>query len=303
MNDLVTPFLAVFLSEALGQEQEGWRPDSLSEEQLLEVEADSYWCLCRLLEGIQDHYTDAQPGIQKAVFRIKEVVRCAAPGAAAAAARFAWRGRALRRRSRCRPRPPLSTSSPASPARLARPRRANDARMAEHLEEQGLDFLQFSFRWVNCLLIREVPFQLAVRMWDTYLAEGPKFPEFLVGGGAGGWAPGAWALAAGGWRLVQAAGRRQRGRAPASRAAGQGAAGACAAGPPAARRWAPQWSRQRGSCLTARPLPQVYACAAFLLVWKDSVLTLEFQDLVLFLQKLPTQVGAAAGAEAEGAAG
>jgi hypothetical protein len=77
MNDLVTPFLAVFLSEYLGQEQESWRPEGLSEEQLLEVEADSYWCLCRLLEGIQDHYTDAQPGIQKAVFRIKEVVRCA----------------------------------------------------------------------------------------------------------------------------------------------------------------------------------------------------------------------------------
>ena len=41
-----------------------------------------------------------------------------------------------------------------------------------HLEKEGLQFIQFAFRWVNCLLLREVPFALAVRLWDTYLAEG-----------------------------------------------------------------------------------------------------------------------------------
>jgi TBC1 domain family member 2 len=35
-------------------------------------------------------------------------------------------------------------------------------------------------RWVNCLLIREVPFPLAMRLWDTYLAEGPRMKEFLI---------------------------------------------------------------------------------------------------------------------------
>lgn len=49
--------------------------------------------------------------------------------------------------------------------------------MAAHLEKEGLQFIQFAFRWVNCLLLREVPFSLAVRLWDTYLAEG------CVGGG------------------------------------------------------------------------------------------------------------------------
>ena len=39
------------------------------------AEADSYWCLCKLLDGIQDHYTYAQPGIQRTVFRLKELVR------------------------------------------------------------------------------------------------------------------------------------------------------------------------------------------------------------------------------------
>jgi Rab-GTPase-TBC domain len=49
-----------------------------SEFQLLhgQVEADSYWCLCKLLDGIQDHYTYAQPGIQRTVFHLKELVRC-----------------------------------------------------------------------------------------------------------------------------------------------------------------------------------------------------------------------------------
>ena len=45
------------------------------------AEADAYWCLCKLLEGIQDHYTHAQPGIQRTVFRLEELVRCA-PGLA-----------------------------------------------------------------------------------------------------------------------------------------------------------------------------------------------------------------------------
>lgn len=44
--------------------------------------------------------------------------------------------------------------------------------MAEHLDKEGLEFIQFSFRWVNCLLLRELPFVLGVRLWDTYLAEG-----------------------------------------------------------------------------------------------------------------------------------
>jgi len=48
------------------------------------------------------------------------------------------------------------------------------------MEREGIDFLQFAFRWVNCLLIREVPFDAALRLWDTYLAEGPGFADFLV---------------------------------------------------------------------------------------------------------------------------
>ena len=55
-----------------------------------------------------------------------------------------------------------------------------DEPMCQHMEAEGLEFLQFSFRWVNCLLLREIPFHLGLRLWDTYLAEGPRMKEFLI---------------------------------------------------------------------------------------------------------------------------
>ena len=39
---------------------------------------------------------------------------------------------------------------------------------------------QLARRWVNCLLIREIPFTLAIRLWDTYLAEGARMRDFLT---------------------------------------------------------------------------------------------------------------------------
>jgi TBC1 domain family member 2 len=87
------------------------------------VEADCFWCLGKLLDLIQDHYTYAQPGIQRKVFRVKELCR-----------------------------------------RIDQP-------LARHLEEQGVEFLQFAFRWVNCLLVRELPFAQVIRLWDTYIGE------------------------------------------------------------------------------------------------------------------------------------
>ncbi|KAL5990874.1 hypothetical protein ACLOJK_011779 [Asimina triloba] len=132
INDLVTPFLIVFLSEHLEGDMENWSLEDLSPLTISNVEADCYWCLSKLLDGMQDHYTFAQPGIQRLVFKLKELVR-----------------------------------------RIDEP-------VSRHMEEQGLEFLQFAFRWFNCLLIREIPFHLVTRLWDTYLAEGDALPEFLV---------------------------------------------------------------------------------------------------------------------------
>nr|GEU42166.1 hypothetical protein [Tanacetum cinerariifolium] len=163
INDLATPFLVVFLSEHLEGSIDSWSIADLAPEKISDVEADCYWCLSKLLDGMQDHYTFAQPGIQRLVFKLKELVR-----------------------------------------RIDEP-------VAKHMDEHGLEFLQFAFRWFNCLLIREIPFHLVTRLWDTYLAEGDALPDFLV-----------------------------------------------------------------------------YIFASFLLTWSDKLLKLDFQEMVMFLQHLPT---------------
>jgi hypothetical protein len=47
----------------------------LPDEVLAAIEADSFWCLSKLLDGIQDNYTFAQPGIHRLVKRMSELVR------------------------------------------------------------------------------------------------------------------------------------------------------------------------------------------------------------------------------------
>lgn len=47
-----------------------------------------------------------------------------------------------------------------------------DSDLHNHLKNHGVDYLQFAFRWMNNLLIRELPLRLVVRLWDSYLAEG-----------------------------------------------------------------------------------------------------------------------------------
>ncbi|KAK7035472.1 GTPase-activating protein [Paramarasmius palmivorus] len=131
INDLVTPFFQVFLSAYIDSDPENFDPALLPTNVLEAVEADSFWCLSRLLDGIQDNYIFAQPGIQRSVRRMAELV-----------------------------------------ARI-------DAPLYLHLEAQNVEFMQFAFRWMNCLLMREISVQNTIRMWDTYLAEGPDaFSQF-----------------------------------------------------------------------------------------------------------------------------
>ncbi|XLT36137.1 hypothetical protein HN873_067429, partial [Arachis hypogaea] len=70
INDLVTPFLVIFLSEHLqGVSIIGQCLIYLQRKFL--IEADCYWCLSKLLDGMQeqDYYMFAQPGIQRLVFK------------------------------------------------------------------------------------------------------------------------------------------------------------------------------------------------------------------------------------------
>jgi len=163
INDLLTPFFQVFISSSIDVNNPG-AISSLDSGTLGKAEADAFWCLTKLLDGIQDNYTFSQPGIQRQVGRLKELI--------------------------CRIDGPLSA----------------------HLEKQGVEFIQFSFRWMNCMLMRELSLKNTIRMWDTYQAEGTDgFSDF-----------------------------------------------------------------------------HLYVCAAFLVKWSETLRKKEFQDIMVFLQSLPT---------------
>ena len=132
INDLLTPFWQVFLGAYITDNNisSGMDPGQLPKPVLDAVEADSFWCLTKLLDGIQDNYIFAQPGIVRQVSALKDLT-----------------------------------------TRI-------DAGLAKHLENEGVEFMQFSFRWMNCLLMREVSVGCTIRMWDTYMAEEQGFSEF-----------------------------------------------------------------------------------------------------------------------------
>lgn len=132
INDLVTPFWQVFLGSYITDSdiRSGMDPGQLPKPVLDAVEADSFWCLTKLLDGIQDNYIFAQPGIVRQVAALRDLT-----------------------------------------LRI-------DSGLAKHLENEGVEFMQFSFRWMNCLLMREVPVSNIIRMWDTYMAEEHGFSDF-----------------------------------------------------------------------------------------------------------------------------
>jgi ankyrin repeat protein len=132
INDLVTPFFVVFLSEYISPDIDVGSFDvtHLPKKQLDIVEADSFWTFSSLLDTIQDNYTFAQPGIQKKVGDLKDLMNRADPA------------------------------------------------LYKHFEYHQVEFLQFAFRWMNNLLMREIPLRATVRLWDTYLSERHGFPEF-----------------------------------------------------------------------------------------------------------------------------
>ncbi|CAE6480831.1 unnamed protein product [Rhizoctonia solani] len=165
INDLATPFYQIFLSAYIDADPESYDPGCLPPHILNAIEADTFWCLSRLLDGIQDNYIAQQPGIHRSVKRMAELVK-----------------------------------------RI-------DGALAAHFASQGVEFMQFAFRWMNCLLMRELSVKNTIRMWDTYLAEGTdSFSQF-----------------------------------------------------------------------------HLYVCSAFLVKWTDRLKSMEFQEIIIFLQSLPTQ--------------
>ena len=38
-----------------------------------------------------------------------------------------------------------------------------------HLDQNSVEYIQFAFRWMNNLLMREFPLRCVIRLWDSYL--------------------------------------------------------------------------------------------------------------------------------------
>jgi hypothetical protein len=39
-----------------------------------------------------------------------------------------------------------------------------DKELAAKMESEEVDYIQFAWRWINCLLLREIPFRLSLRL-------------------------------------------------------------------------------------------------------------------------------------------
>ncbi|ODQ67423.1 RabGAP/TBC [Nadsonia fulvescens var. elongata DSM 6958] len=167
---------------------ENYDPAQLSSEVLNAIEADTYWCLCQLLDGIQDNYVHAQPGIIRQVRALRELTM-----------------------------------------RI-------DPTLVDHFDHEQVQFIQFAFRWMNCLLMREVSVGNTIRMWDTYLSEGvEKRKDELEGDKTSDvWHPPA--AGTNGFRDFH-----------------------------------------------------VYVCAALVVKWSAKLKEMDFQDIMIFLQALPTK--------------
>jgi hypothetical protein len=185
MSDLLTPLLLVSMLPFV---DDVTRCDVATVESniLMDVEADAYWGLTKLLDNIQDHYTFSQPGLQRMVLRLEDLVH----------------------RYVC-----IYIYNYYFIIYIYNIYFYSiDVELHQHFENECLQYMQFSFRWMNCLLLRELPLRVILRLWDTYLSEDRGgFENF-----------------------------------------------------------------------------HVYVCAVMLKTFRDKLLTMVFQDILIFLQELPT---------------
>mmetsp|Transcript_2745 Transcript_2745/g.11760 ORF Transcript_2745/g.11760 Transcript_2745/m.11760 type:complete len:238 (+) Transcript_2745:521-1234(+) len=75
MNELVVPFLIAFLAEFQAVPPLELDVSEITTSQFHVAEADSYWCFCKFLGVMQNHYTFGQPGIQESCFKVKELLK------------------------------------------------------------------------------------------------------------------------------------------------------------------------------------------------------------------------------------
>lgn len=52
--------------------------------------------------------------------------------------------------------------------------------LAIHIKNEGIDFHVFGVRWLSCMFLREFPFQLSLRVWDSLISDENGFARFSV---------------------------------------------------------------------------------------------------------------------------
>lgn len=132
MNDVLTPYLALFLADAAGAGGDVARVVGLttldgvvSAAGLARAEADAYGALAATLAPVADHFVFAQPGIQRRSHYLAALLE--------------------------RVDPPLAAHLGTT---------------------HGVPFLSFTVRWFGCLLVREFrSLPALLRLWDGLVAE------------------------------------------------------------------------------------------------------------------------------------
>jgi len=134
-NDLCTPFIIIFINKFYNFDLDKLDIEenellSLGDEILFDIEADSYWCFTKMMDRIQNNYTNNQPGITIMMKRMEEIITLV------------------------------------------------DKDLTKFLDNNDVKFMQFSFRWMNCFLMREFSIKLIVRLFDSYFSEDNAFNNF-----------------------------------------------------------------------------------------------------------------------------
>ena len=52
--------------------------------------------------------------------------------------------------------------------------------LAKTIKDEEIQYQEFAFRWMNCLLIREFPMKLVLRLWDNYVCDPQKIATMHV---------------------------------------------------------------------------------------------------------------------------
>lgn len=139
-----------------------------------------------------------------------------------------------------------------------------DGDLYSHFQDEHVEFIQFSFRWMNCLLMREFQMSAVIRMWDTYLAETSSESSATYSHKAEYGPP----------------------RTPTEPRVSTFTTPVKEFNSPSASMKSAESTKLSQSSLNEF---HVFVCAAFLVKWSDQLLAMDFQEIITFLQNPPTK--------------